>query len=388
MFGVSLIRRIASTRAPEEVRDAYALAQYERLAHQAPLLYIAMLLIVGAALIGGNSAAPPIVRYGIPMLIEALCAVRLVIWLQRPRVTPDPRIARQRIGRACLISATMTALSSVWCIVSWHAAPAAASDYFPMFMALGAIAAIVCVSMSRLAVLLNLGAGMAPIAVVLLLSSEPLAISAGFATIITGGFLYLLAQQHHDKLIELLVLQQSMRRLADTDPLTGLYNRRALRLAVAAAPPQADRGVSLMLIDLDGFKPVNDRHGHAAGDEVLCEVARRLQDVAAEEAIVCRHGGDEFAVLLYPDAKRGAQAFSNALLASLARPMAIDGVTVQIGASLGMAHAPHDGETLDALLRAADRALYQAKLQRDDVATPRRIDDRRQPPVPDRRAVL
>ena len=116
-----------------------------------------------------------------------------------------------------------------------------------------------------------------------------------------------------------------------------------------------------MLLDLDGFKPVNDRHGHGAGDEVLREVARRLVETIGDDGFACRMGGDEFALIVLPGAGRTAHVIGTAVLAELARPYLAEGYSLRVGASLGMAAWPADGGSIDELYRRADQALYAAK---------------------------
>jgi diguanylate cyclase (GGDEF)-like protein len=152
--------------------------------------------------------------------------------------------------------------------------------------------------------------------------------------------------------------------LAHHDALTGVANRTRFRERLATALAGAGRGTrcALLLIDLDGFKPINDRFGHAAGDAVLVEVARRLLRRVRESDLVARLGGDEFAVLL-GDVPSPEQAESRAreLLAVFDSPVPFDGRAHPIAASLGLAVAPDHADTPDALLRAADAACYRAK---------------------------
>jgi diguanylate cyclase (GGDEF)-like protein len=122
---------------------------------------------------------------------------------------------------------------------------------------------------------------------------------------------------------------------------------------------------SVMLLDLDGFKAVNDRHGHRAGDQVLIEVARRIKAALRGADTAARLGGDEFVVLV----AGAADAVDRPRLGELAMRLqtairaevAIDGGAVQVGSSLGIALCPADGKTLPALLASADQAMYQAK---------------------------
>jgi diguanylate cyclase (GGDEF)-like protein len=119
----------------------------------------------------------------------------------------------------------------------------------------------------------------------------------------------------------------------------------------------------VLFIDLDGFKPVNDTYGHAAGDELLIAVGRRLQECAPASALVARLGGDEFAILL-PKAGRdesAAPAAAARILAGLQRPFGLSAGEVTINASIGVATGPDHGRRAEDLTDAADKAMYDAK---------------------------
>lgn len=176
-------------------------------------------------------------------------------------------------------------------------------------------------------------------------------------------------------LVDLLQLQQQTRDLAHTDPLTGLANRRALegRIAALLGKDDAAGGFRLALLDLDGFKPVNDRHGHAFGDKLLCSVAERLREIIGDDGLVVRQGGDEFAVLIPPHSPLNDAPIAARILIALARPHQIEGMPVQVGASVGVAQWPDDGATADALFEHADRALYQAKGEARPKLVPRDV---------------
>ncbi len=158
--------------------------------------------------------------------------------------------------------------------------------------------------------------------------------------------------------------------LANFDSLTELANRENFRTRVGRECEAAARDGhwrALLYIDLDGFKSTNDGLGHAAGDRVLREAARRLAAAAPPEALVARLGGDEFAVWLAATPAR-AEALADRLLEVLGAPFDIDGVSVAIAASIGIAYAPRHAATPDALLGKADLALYRAKADGKGVA--------------------
>ncbi|MCW2244592.1 diguanylate cyclase (GGDEF)-like protein/PAS domain S-box-containing protein [Azospirillum fermentarium] len=156
-----------------------------------------------------------------------------------------------------------------------------------------------------------------------------------------------------------------LEHLASHDPLTGLPNRALLarRLEEAIAGARDGRQpFALLCMDLDRFKPVNDTHGHQAGDAVLREVAARLRAVTRPSDTVARLGGDEFAVI-HPIKASPAEAAAVAerLIQAVAQPFRVGDAPVSIGLSIGIVCAPVGGLDPGALLSAADRALYDAK---------------------------
>jgi diguanylate cyclase (GGDEF)-like protein len=165
--------------------------------------------------------------------------------------------------------------------------------------------------------------------------------------------------------------------LALRDALTGLPNRTLLADRVEQSLARARRSggaFALILVDLDGFKEVNDFRGHRAGDAVLKTIATRLESVVRASDTVARVGGDEF-VILSLDARTEEQAAAlvGRLRHALRRPYPVEGVTVEIDASIGWALFPTDGATSDELIARADGQMYATKRETGE-ATPRRLD--------------
>ncbi len=160
-------------------------------------------------------------------------------------------------------------------------------------------------------------------------------------------------------------LVDEMTHQAMHDQLTGLANRlqftEQLRRALDHAREQV-HPVTLLYMDLDGFKPVNDEFGHDIGDELLVAVAKRLASCTRSDDMVARLGGDEFAVLIDSQTAAGdAEEISDRLAAALTQPFMIDGHQLQLGASIGRAVFPIDADTPDGLLRCADAAMFGVK---------------------------
>jgi diguanylate cyclase (GGDEF)-like protein len=158
---------------------------------------------------------------------------------------------------------------------------------------------------------------------------------------------------------------QQAKLLSETDELTGLYNMRGFAIAGNRLFGQATRygrPASLLMIDCDDLKHVNDTHGHQAGSRLLRQVANAVQAELRATDVPARYGGDEFIVLLPETPPKGALDVAERIRNIIAaRPLAIDGNNIPATVSIGVACYPEDGRTLDALAVRADRALYQAK---------------------------
>lgn len=162
------------------------------------------------------------------------------------------------------------------------------------------------------------------------------------------------------------LLQVELERNANHDFLTGLPNRILLLDRLHQAMAQAQRTRLLLAVcylDLDGFKPINDRHGHAAGDRVLIEVARRLNDAVRVGDTVARIGGDEFVLLLWglDDLPECDKTLSR-VIRDISRPIALAEAEVSVSVSVGVSVFPDDGEDSTSLIAQADSAMYRSKL--------------------------
>jgi diguanylate cyclase (GGDEF)-like protein len=156
--------------------------------------------------------------------------------------------------------------------------------------------------------------------------------------------------------------QSELYTMAHHDLLTSLCNRRAFFATLTSAldATVGRRPIGVMLIDLDDFKLVNDTHGHAAGDAVLVEVARRMRELAGERATVARFGGDEFAVLVLSVDPEDLQQLAEQICDSLVQPILWGEEVIAVGASIGIAD-PAPGQNVGDLMRVADLAMYEAK---------------------------
>jgi diguanylate cyclase (GGDEF)-like protein len=162
------------------------------------------------------------------------------------------------------------------------------------------------------------------------------------------------------------VLLKRAEALSVTDDLTSLYNSRYLNQVLRRESTRASRNgrpLSLLFIDLDGFKAVNDEHGHLCGSRTLIEAAALIRGSARETDVVARFGGDEFALILPDTGGEGAFAVGERIRERLAAHqfLAVDGLNIRLTASVGVATLPQAANSSEDLLRAADAAMYQAK---------------------------
>ncbi|MGI9354650.1 MAG: putative bifunctional diguanylate cyclase/phosphodiesterase [Rhizobiaceae bacterium] len=159
--------------------------------------------------------------------------------------------------------------------------------------------------------------------------------------------------------------EEELRHLAYHDPLTGLLNRTAFDDSLRHAWESMDSGeheVSLLFVDLDNFKAVNDFHGHKVGDQLLQQVAYRLREILGSTAPIARLGGDEFAAIVKAEKSTDASVeLGNRIVDAISRPIEIEGRLCEVGASCGVANASTCVDDLDAMIKVADLAMYHAK---------------------------
>jgi diguanylate cyclase (GGDEF)-like protein len=164
---------------------------------------------------------------------------------------------------------------------------------------------------------------------------------------------------------ELAQYSRQQQELALHDPLTGLPNRRLLEDRIATVLQHATRQqhkAAVMYLDLDGFKAINDTHGHAYGDEILKQVAQRLVGCSRKEDTVARVGGDEFVIVMGSIANiADTQEPANKLIEAVSQAYDVNGLTLKLSTSIGVGIFPDDATEVAALIAAADGALYEAK---------------------------
>ncbi|WFU78993.1 GGDEF domain-containing protein [Bradyrhizobium sp. CIAT3101] len=210
------------------------------------------------------------------------------------------------------------------------------------------------------AALLDLIAIAAPAAIVTFMQPDLRHVGLGLLILMYVVASFEMVRLSFNASISQITLKRQFEQLSRVDPMTGVANRSVLATDLPAM--LAVGAIAVHTLDLDRFKEANDRFGHPVGDALLKQVAGRLGAIAATDDLVVRMGGDEF--VLVQRTARDAEAMAQRIVQSISAPYDVDGQAIELGVSVGVAVAPDDGRTAEALLSRSDRALYRAKQDR------------------------
>ncbi|NCP22510.1 MAG: EAL domain-containing protein [Erythrobacter sp.] len=321
-----------------------------------------------------------------PLAICVFVIVRAIWWLRQgsAKQFDDAQIARH-LGRTCAVPVVMTLIFNLWVVWVFQDAGAYARSNLTFFLALSQVSTVFCLMTLRAAAMRVAVVSTVSFALYfswveggqLLPQSLVLCCVCGGMAVVTHSFNRSFSEvvqsrrTLHNRQLETEKLSEKNRRIAFSDPLSGLANRRELLARLDRFDEhQHLRADSLAIIffDLDGFKQVNDEHGHQAGDELIRTVCHRLLEQCPGHAILARVGGDEFTVLLEADdGTDGAEAvalmLATRLLEQMALPVLVDRHVLQISGSIGIASNTDEKAHPRELLRRADMAMYHAKTQ-------------------------
>ncbi len=352
-------------KAAPEIRDALQKAQFLSVRRQVPMLLsvAALNTIIIMAVCRHNGI--PLAHYAWMAGLVLYCVVRIFFWVKRmaqPLSDQDvPRLLRMNVGASLVmitglgIAATYTFVTNIF----------ASELLIPMSLGFGSLSIAHCLYTLRPAAIGTVIMGIVPSSIAMIIVGNFDAMMLGIAMLSVAILMIRFVAEQYDHLVASLFLENQNRELANTDPLTSLANRRAIMAMLEAEMAQYETTGSsfgVALLDLDGFKDVNDQLGHHAGDVMLQQVAALLSGSALDGDRVGRLGGDEFVILM-----RGItddneiSVRTTAMMAALCQPVEILGHRLMIAASLGYARFPEDGGDIDALLHSADTALYAAK---------------------------
>lgn len=354
-------------------------AQFREFVHQVPLMYLVVCWNAVAVAFTFRNEASPLLSCVFPLVLCTVGYLRGRWWLRNSKANfTDQQILRhiRLTGRLAFV---LTAGFTAWALLLYPQGDHLMKSHLTFFLALTQISSVFCLFPLRPAALAVATVASLPFlaffAVVdggqMLAEALMLTMVAGAMVVIlykyNATFAKLIRSRHvlRQRQLETQKLSDENRRIAFTDPLSGLPNRRALlsRLEILANEPRKAPGdLAMVFIDLDGFKVINDIHGHQLGDELIRKVGETLGRLQPSQSMLVRMGGDEFALLVEGNSSgEVACDFAKSALASLAQPVQIAGHQFQIGGSIGVA-VDGDAQTDPfELLRRADTAMYAVK---------------------------
>lgn len=354
-------------------------AQFEALSKQVPLLYFILVTNMTALAFTHAGSAPFWLVVALPAVFAVLCAQRAYQWISLRKKVISPEFAYGKLRATNLLAAPISVFCTWWSISLIPYGNAYQQAHVAFFMAITVIGIIFCLMHLRSAALVVAVTVNVPFMITMFLTGEPTFIATGVnVALVTGAMIAIVVTHYRDfrqlneSRIVLLEQQQALQtlsnenlRLANLDSLTEIPNRRSFfhMLSEAFGAAKGDKKpISVGIIDLDGFKPINDMFGHAAGDKVLMEVARRLKELEQDDLSFFRLGGDEFAMICTGDCSQARLTrLGDELCSSIAEKMSIGGSSVQVTGSMGIAIYPDVGQDEQDLYERADYALYTAK---------------------------
>ncbi|QYE35853.1 EAL domain-containing protein [Polymorphobacter sp. PAMC 29334] len=344
--------------------------KYRTLLPQRPMMYLAVFINI---LFLDYVSAPRIgsAAYILPIVVCGVIAVRVILLWSPQAAARVLTVAQMRSS----MTATLVVAFAISIILSAWGAMLAYGDgatkaYVSLFAVLCTISCAVSLSSLPLAAYIVVAIGTIPLSIALLSTGDTMLASMGANILLVSPLVISMIYRQDQQLRRMVetrsdIAYEKMKvsDLAYRDSLTGLANRLAFLDALKmASSVQPSRALAIGMVDLDGFKVINDTYGHRTGDELLVETAQRFQRLDMGDAVIARLGGDEFAVLLRDvggpdDAQRRLVRIANAF----DEPFVVGGHVFRLRASIGLAHDVSGAASSLSLINRADLAMYEAK---------------------------
>lgn len=360
-------------------RPALLQAQHRAFTKQMPLLYAMLLINMALVVLTHVGTAPRSLTLAFPLALTLVCGVRLIYWWRSRTATPDAERACRDLNRTNRLAALLATGFVAWGLLLFPHGSPLQQAHVAFFIAITMLGCIVFLlhlrqAMVAVAVFGNLGF-VGFFAATGVPTFVAMAINAALVTL---ALLFVLLGHYRDftQLVEARVQAEQLGadnlRLAKLDSLTQLPNRRGFFAQLehcCAHARHAGRRVAVGILDLDGFKPVNDLYGHAAGDHLLTQVGQRLQALAGAQVFLARLGGDEFALIFDDCSDDELIALGQRACSLLRQPFDLGENTLQVAASMGLATYPDLADNATDLYAYADYALYHGKRSHRGSAT-------------------
>ncbi len=374
-------RKVIHDLFAQETDDAeLARAQFLSFSKQMPLLYLILVCNASAVMVAFFQPDLIIRTFVLPASICMIALVRAAWWWRQDGAQQfsDEEIANSN-RRTCMLAVVMTLAFEFWCMWIYSSGDAYARGHLTFFLALTQVSTVFCLMTMRAAAMRV--AASSTLCFVIFFSvvdDSRMLVEAVVLGCVGLGMMIVTHRYNLDfsKLIrsqrdlrnrqaETEKLSDENRRIALTDALSGLPNRRQLLVNLDRIDDQtvdALDNLAVLFIDLDGFKDINDTHGHQAGDSLIRSLSVRIREICPPHSMLARVGGDEFVVLIEtPQAASVAASLAERISNEIALPVLVDRHVLQVGASIGIATNANGACTSHELLRRADTAMYHVK---------------------------
>ena len=345
-------------------------AQFEVFSSQVPLMYSIVLINAWALAYMFYPTTPVWLSFWIPFGLSLICVARLVGWWRSRHISPSSEAAQEALRRTVKLSFLLTAALAVWALSLFPYGDAYSRGNIAFFIAITGLGVIISLQqLPAAAFIVAVVINAAFVGYFSLVSVTSFVVMAINLALVSVALLLVVKVQfrHFSNAVtaraKLELANRENASLANRDALTGLPNRRQFFSHLETAFKESDgQRLAVGIIDLDGFKPVNDLYGHTVGDNLLVEVGQRLSGLVENNVHISRLGGDEFA-LTVTDCADDAELLilGEKVCAALRAPFVLTEATVQVSGSIGFSVYPQLAGDVHQLYERADYALYQGK---------------------------
>ena len=354
----SLLR--VSSDNPELTRS-----QLSALGRQLPLLYFILVVNTFAVCVTHFRLAPLWLSIYMPGALSIICVWRAIHWWRRRAVYVSDQKAVQLLRQTVRLTALFGVVFTAWALLLYHYGDAYAQAHIAFYMSITVIGCIFCLMHLRSAAYTVAFIVNGSFVIFFCLSGNLVFVAIAINTALVSATMLALLLVHYRDFTGMVSARVENFRLANVDSLTGLANRRAffsyLDSAYARAKSDGTR-LAVGIIDLDGFKPVNDIYGHATGDKLLQTIGTRLANICPENYYVARLGGDEFSIVASNFGDTGELLATGEFICSAILTAAdLGDTTLRIGGSIGFSVYPDMASDTVQLFANADYALYHGK---------------------------
>lgn len=362
---------------PEDNPDL-AIAQIKTFSRQIPIMYCMVIVNTLALAYSHQDLAPDWLSIFTPAVLVSISAFRTHSYWRSGRQEVSSVQACRQLRQTIVLAGLLGAVFSIWALALFSYGNAHTQGHVAFFSSVTCLGIMVCLMHLKAAAIVLAITAVGPTALFLMYAGQQEFTAVGLNLIIVAVAVLYVLSNHSRSFVELISNQNALKksalesyelgkeneRLANLDSLTGLPNRRRFlaeldqRLRVAT---EKNESFAVGILDLDGFKPINDVYGHIAGDRLLVKVGQRLSEIGSE-VFVARLGGDEFGVILQGSlTNTEIQELGDYICGEIGVPFELGSFTANIGATFGLARFPDAGSTAKLLFEHSDYVLYVAK---------------------------